>query len=390
MTITDNCTGCRACEQLCPKHCISIRPDNEGFMTAYIDKEKCIECGLCKKRCPQNRSNLLNQTTKRVIGARLKDEQTLHKSASGGAFAGLAIDVIKNGGIVYGVRYDKQLRAFHSKAESFEELIPLLSSKYVQSNTEHTYAEVKDNLKDGRKVLYSGTGCQIAGLKSYLNKDFPNLILVDLICHGVTSPLLFSKYIDLLERKHHAKIEEFNFRDKKGGWGLGYKYKYSGKNRYGICNMSPYYKYFLDGNAYRECCYKCKYAKTKRCGDITIADYWGIEKFHPQFYSTKGVSLILINTPKGNDLWETVSADFYSIESKLEYAIIENENLTKPTKRNDDIRNNIYKGINTMPVEDYFATRLPFKPSIIDKIKNILPIWIKLVLKRLSLKYNIF
>lgn len=383
MIITDNCTGCRTCEHLCPKSCISIRPNDEGFMTAYINKKICIECGVCKKRCPQNRNDLLNQTARRTIGARLKDKQILYKSASGGAFAGLAQRVIKNGGIVYGVRYDNKLRAYHSKAETFKELIPLLSSKYVQSDTEHTYVEVKNNLENGRQVLYSGTGCQIAGLKSYLNKDFPNLILVDLVCHGVTSPLLFAKYIDLLEHKHHAKIEEFNFRDKKNGWGLGYRYRYIGKNKYGTCQMSSYYKYFLDGNAYRECCYDCKYARTERCGDITIADYWGIEEFHPEFYSTEGVSLILINTPKGNDIWENTSESFQSIESKLEYAIVRNENLTKPTKRNDAIRQYIYNGIRTMPVRDYFSKRLPLKPSIMDRIREITPTWVISILKKL-------
>lgn len=383
MIITDNCTGCRACEQLCPKNCISIKPDFEGFLTAYIDEKNCIECGLCSKRCPQNRNDLLNQTAKRTIGARLKDDNLLFKSASGGAFAGFAVKVIQNGGVVYGVRYDNQLKAHHAKAVTMEELFPLLSSKYVQSDTDNTYSDVKKDLEKGLQVLYSGTGCQIAGLKSYLNKEYNNLIIVDLVCHGVTSPLLFAKYIELLELKHHAKIEEFNFRDKKGGWGLGYKYKYKYKYEYGSCNISPYYKYFLNGSAYRECCYSCKYAKTERSGDITIADFWGIENYHPDFFNTKGVSLVLINTTKGNNFWDTVSDNFYSLESKLEYAIEGNLNLKLPTKRIDKIRDKIYHDINTLPVEEYFNTCLPIYPSISDIINNILPLCIKSKIKKI-------
>ena len=383
MIITENCTGCRTCEQICPKHCISMQPDNEGFITAYVDEQKCIECGLCKKRCPQNRGDLINHTAIRTLGARLKDEATLYKSASGGAFAGLATKVINDGGIVYGVRYDDKLRAYHTKAETIEELMPLLSSKYVQSDTENTYAEVKEQLATGRMVLYSGTGCQIAGLKSFLNKEYANLIMVDLICHGVTSPLLFAKYIEMLEKKHGTRIEEFDFRDKKGGWGLGYKYKYKNIYKYGSCQISPYYKYFLDGTAYRECCYSCKYAKTERCGDITIADFWGVEKFHPEFYSTKGVSLVLINTEKGNDFWNSMNDDFHTVESKLEYAIEKNRNLKEPTKRRDEIRNNIYDGINSMSAEEYFVKRLPIHPPLVSRIKSILPMPILLIIKKL-------
>mgnify|MGYP002647920137 CR=1 FL=1 len=379
--ITDNCTGCRACEQLCPKHCIAMRPDKEGFATACVDEEKCVDCGLCRKSCPQNRTDLLNQTAHRTIAVRLKDEGTLHKSASGGAFAGLAAAVINQGGVVFGVRYNEDLKAIHAKAESQEELYPLLSSKYVQSDTGSAYQEVKDYLMTGRLVLFSGTGCQVAGLKSYLKVDYDNLILIDLVCHGVTSPLLFQKYIEMLSKKHGAKIEEYDFRDKSGGWGLGYKYKY--KYKYGLCTLDPYYKYFLDGTAYRECCYSCKYAKTERCGDITIADYWGIEKFHPSFYSYKGVSLVLLNTEKGNLFWEKSSNCFEWIESKLEYAVVENGNLQKPTRRKAEVRDHIYDEINTLPAAGYFKKCMPVCPSMADCVKSFMPMRLKLTIKRI-------
>ena len=223
--ITEYCTGCRACEQLCPKQCIHMEVDGEGFLVAKVDQQVCINCGLCAKKCPQNREDLQYRVVRETWAARLKNEKILYRSASGGAFAGFALYFIRQGGVVYGVRWSENYMAYHAKAETEEQLFPLLSSKYVQSDTARTFTEVKNLLKAGGRVIYSGTGCQIAGLKAYLGKDYDNLITIDLICHGVPSPLLFQKYIELLAHKHGAKIEEYNFRDKSGGWGLGYKYK---------------------------------------------------------------------------------------------------------------------------------------------------------------------
>ncbi len=360
-------------------------PDKEGFLIAVVNQGICINCGLCVKRCPQNRNDLQNDTPISTIAARLKDEETLYKSASGGAFAGLAIRVINQGGVVFGVRYDKDLRAIHAKAETIEELQPLLSSKYVQSDTGNTFKEVKAILETGRLVLYSGTGCQIAGLKSFLHKEYSNLILVDIVCHGVTSPLLFQKYLEVLRQKHGAPISNYDFRDKKGGWGLGYKYKYKYKYKYGSCNLDPYYSAFLAGDAYRECCYKCKYANTKRPGDITIADYWGIEKFHPDFYSHKGVSLVLLNNERGNALWNKVESFFFIKESKLEYAVVKNGNLREPTLRTKK-RDTIYDDITSLSASEYIERKLAIHPSIVTKVKGLLPMPVMLMIKKIIWK----
>lgn len=384
--ITEYCTGCRACEQLCPKHSIRMEEDGEGFLIAKINPHTCIDCGLCVKRCPQNRTDLQNETTQNTWAARFKENDTLYRSASGGAFAGLALHVLNQGGAVFGVCWDNTYTACHCKAETEKELWPLLSSKYVQSDTKHTFSEVKKILLTGRKVLYSGTGCQIAGLKSFLNKEYDNLITIDLICHGVPSPLLFKKYIELLASKHNAKIEEYDFRDKSGGWGLGYKYKCKHKYKYGISSIDPYYKYFLEGNVYRMCCYACKYARSERCGDITIGDYWGIEQFHPHFFNTKGVSLVLTNSKKGEKIWQEVSSNFYLLQSKLEYAIKQNGNLQMPTPLKSEVRAHIYEGIRTLSPEKFFADKLPIHPSLIDKLKNMLPMRIKLILKKVMWK----
>jgi len=364
-----------------------MKMDKEGFSFASVNQETCVDCGLCAKKCPQNKSESLVYQVKKTLAARLKDEKTLYKSASGGAFAGLAIAAINAGWLVYGAAYDSKMVCRHTKATSLKELEPLLSSKYVQSDTGNTFSEVNQFLKEGKKVLYSGTPCQISGLRSFIGREEPNLLLVDILCHGVPSPLIFAKYLELLKKKHNgANVTEFDFRDKRGGWGLGYKYKYKYKYKFGSCTDDPYYMYFLDGHIYRESCYSCHYAQQKRSGDITIADYWGIEKFHPEFYSTKGVSLVLLNTENGENAWDKAKESFDYITSDLRFASENNYNLNAPTKRVDAVRDHVYGEIDDLPVEDYFKRHLPYKESLASIVKNKLPMGLKLVLKTILRK----
>lgn len=361
-----------------------MRPNQEGFIMPEIKQKTCIDCGLCAKRCPQNSTERLLHSTGQTIAARLKDDTILYKSASGGAFAGIALHALRDGWVVFGVVYDENLKAHHTKAESVEELQAMLSSKYVQSDTEHTYSEVKRLLKEGHKVVYSGTACQIGGLRSFLGKmSCDNLLTIDLICHGVASPLLFSKYIETLKQKHHVdSIEEYDFRDKCGGWGLGYKYKYKYKYKYASCTTDPYYMYFLKGYTYRECCYRCHYASTQRAGDITIADFWGIEKEHPEFFDVRGVSLVLINTPRGKTVWQEVASSFEWIESDIEKAARYNGNLKHPTVRMDSVRDNVYKEINILPADEYFRKHLPYKTPLKAKIKAMIPMKLQVWMKK--------
>lgn len=380
--ITDYCTGCRACEQLCAKNAISMVADKEGFLTAQIDADKCVDCGLCQKRCPQNQV-IVKNAPKKVLAVRLKDEDVLYRSASGGAFAGIAKAWIEDGGIVAGVTYDGEWNAHHVFATTLEELKAIQSSKYVQADTRQAYYEVKRLLTEGKKVLFSGTACQIGGLKAFLKKDYDNLLTMDLICHGVSSPLLFRKYIEWLEDKCGSPIKEYDFRDKKGGWGLGYKYKYKYKYKYGACSIDPYYSRFLAGDTYREACYQCKYCTPERVGDITIGDYWGIEKEHPKFFSTKGVSCVLINTDKGINAWNSSASLFYTLESEFERVARHNGNLLHPTVRKNDVRDRIYLGINE---EKWFADKFAgsFSPSLVAKVKNLMPMWVRLIIKKIK------
>ena len=377
--ITDFCTGCRACEQICCKHAISMIANQEGFLTAVVNHNLCVDCGLCKKRCPQN-SNVAKSSPKNVFAARLKDDKTLFKSASGGAFAGLAKAWLEDGGLVFGVVYDKEWNANFSCVASIDKLDPLLSSKYVQADTCQSYKEVKLYLNEGKKVLFCGTGCQIGGLKAFLGKEYSNLLTIDLICHGVPSPLLFKKYIEWLGEKNGSSIMDYDFRDKRCGWGLGYKYKY--KYKYKSCTMDPYYFRFLEGHTYREACFLCHYCSPERAGDITIGDYWGIEKEHPEFFNSKGVSCVLINTDKGYELWSRYNLLFYSIESTFEKVAKQNGNLLHPTSRKAQVRDHIYDGINdTGWFEKTFAAS--FHPSFAARVKNLAPVWLKYWFKKI-------
>lgn len=378
--ITDFCTGCRACEQLCVHNAIEAKPNKEGFLTTYIDSKKCVSCGLCQKRCPQN--TLIKKSDPIYsLAVRDKSDEELTASASGGAFAATARVFLDRGGIVIGAAYNDDMTVSHIVVESLKDLPKIQSSKYVQSNTENTYSKLKEFLKQGREVLYSGTPCQIGGLKAYLHKDYDNLYTMDLICHGVASPKLFSKYLVWLGRKMKGKIIGYDFRDKTCGWGLDYMTKTKTKTKTKPSTLDPYYYHFLKGTTYRECCYRCNYCTKERVGDITIGDYWGIEKEHPEFYSSKGVSCLLVNTEKGMHLWNIVKEEFYSLESSFEQVSRANHNLSHPTQRINQ-RDSIYQHIDDMEVDEYFTTQLKIPFNLKARIKLLLPTGLKAWIKK--------
>lgn len=378
--ITEYCTGCRACEQLCAHHAIEMKPNKEGFLSAYIDREKCVDCGLCQNRCPQN--NLMQKFEPLMsLAVRDRDDMELVVSASGGAFAAAARMILQRGGVVTGAAYHDDMTVGHFIVERLENLHKVQSSKYVQSNTEATYSQVKALLINGREVLYSGTPCQIGGLRAYLRKEYDNLYTMDLICHGVASPKLFAKYLIWLGGKMKGKIIGYDFRDKSCGWGLDYMSKTKTKTKTKPSTLDPYYYHFLEGTTYRECCYRCIYCTKERVGDITIGDYWGVEKEHPEFYSAKGVSCFLVNSEKGMRLWNLIKSEFYFLESTFEQVARANHNLSHPTKRTSR-RDSIYQHIDDMDVNEYFATQLAIPFNLKARVKLLLPKWLKIWIKK--------
>lgn len=382
--ITDSCTGCRACEKVCPKHCITMRPDQEGFLYPVIDTDKCVDCDACKKTCPQN-CNVVNKSPLSVYALRAKEDKLLKKSASGGVFAVAAKYVLDNGGVVFGAAYDDNMHVQHIKIERTSELWRLQNSKYVQSNTEDTYVEAKELLRKDVTVLYSGTPCQIAGLKRYLKRDYDNLYTMDIVCHGVPSPKIFAKYIEWQSRNMGEPVRYCNFRDKADGWGLSLVLTTapSGRRLSIMGPSDPFYYNFLEGNLHRPCCYKCHYASEHRPADMTVGDYWGIEKEHKKFFSYKGVSLLMLNNQHAVGFFESIKYNFFKLESSYEKASRKNGNLRAPSKLGPK-RGLLYRSIDTLSPKEYFERELACPRTMKNRIKAMMPEKLRLLIKILK------
>ncbi len=385
----EDCYGCRACEQICPNDCISMIEDAEGFIYPFVDENKCNECGLCVKHCPKTNNTIFDGSQLKepeVFAAKLKNEQVLLRSSSGGMFSAIAELVIEKGGVVFGCALDKNLIAKHICVENKADLEGLRGSKYVQSDLNSSYLKARDYLIEGRRVFFTGTPCQISGLKAFLGKGSNNLLTADLVCHGTPSQKLFSKYLDWLQNKLGEQILTYEFRNKdRIGWGLGYKAATRTKSKYSHGDFDPYYSAFLKAETYRYTCYSCKYATTVREGDFTLADYWGIDLCHSKFYTNKGVSLLLINSLKGQDFFEELKEKIDYIPSKLEYAKINNGNLERPSKK-PYIRDFIYTEINKMGFDNYLKRNFKLSSKFKVGVKLFVPEPIKIALKRLLYK----
>lgn len=333
-----DCYGCRACEQICPKNAIKFISDEEGFLYPELNKELCIECGLCNQVCPieANKEKLSGQV-KACIAAQIKDKQILKESSSGGIFTLLASFIIKSGGCVYGTAYSNNMYVRHIRVSTIKELSSLRGSKYVQSDINDTYKQALLDLEKGIFVLFSGTPCQIHGLRLFLRKEYVNLYTIDLVCHGTPSYKFFQRTINAIENQKKGIVTFYNFRDKNiAGWSCccSSSLKRKKKNIYLKFDrhMNAYFKAFISGDFMRYSCYKCNYANTERIGDITLADCWGIRRINSNFPKiADGVSLVLINNSKGQQLWEKVKYCTHSESINLQLAVKSNSNLYRPT-----------------------------------------------------------
>jgi len=306
----NQCCGCSACFAACPKAAIVMQPDKEGFLRPQISTDKCVDCKLCEKACP-----VLNRPMPRrplaVYAAKAKDDALRMQSSSGGIFSLLARQVFAKGGIVYGAAIRKDdLMVYHCSAENEEELSRLRGSKYVQSEMGDTYRQVKEQLAAGRFVMFTGTPCQIAGLRAYLGREYDNLLCVDVICHAAPSPLAWQKYLEAraaeIKGRGSAPAEVFDyrrisFRRKNCGWkryalSLGYA---SDKAYLGYLGEDLFLRGFLSELYNRSSCYHCSFRDLRSGSDLTIADYWGVAKKFPGMDDDKGCSVVLVNTQKG-------------------------------------------------------------------------------------------
>ena len=340
-----DCCGCGACMNVCPKNAIRMAEDEVGFVYPEIDQNLCVGCGACKKACGYQTQPLM-QKSEAVYAAASNNDNFLRKSASGGAFAVLAENVLKKDGVVYGAALpleNGKLEPKHLRIDTVERLPELQGSKYVQSAIGDTYAQVKKDLLDGKSALFSGTPCQIAGLKQYLKKDYENLLTVDIICHGVPSKRFFQSFMEDYGKKLGGTITEFYFRDKSKGQGMITRSVYKNKNgerqeKVITGNLLSYVNLFLRSFTYRKNCYSCPFASEKRVGDLTLGDFWGFHEEYPSYdekqglSNGKGVSCILVNTNQGKVALEQCESQFVLMTSDFEKVARHNDQLHSPSK----------------------------------------------------------
>lgn len=331
-----NCFGCAVCADICPENCIVMTHDFEGFAYPQVDDECCIACGKCLEACPAlntaQRQGAINPPS--FFAGYTKDEDLRFQSSSGGIFSLVADQILAQQGIVYGAVYNfTEMTVIHARATSQDGLAAMRKSKYVQSDTGHIFRLVKKDLQAGTPVLFSGTPCQVEGLRLYLRESYENLFTCDFICHGVPSPGLFTRHFKNIEKRDDAPIIHIDFRTKEKGWGsfLNFYLEVATEKKRHLtyAPLDAFYALFLANLILRPVCYQCPYANLDRKSDITIGDFWGVNKTHPDLYDDKGTSLILVNTVKGRKMIHSL-AELLAIQSVENLETLP-PNLQEPT-----------------------------------------------------------
>lgn len=360
-----DCCGCEACAQRCAHNAISMKRDKEGFLYPIIDPNKCTKCDICEKVCPVINQKLPSEPIK-TYAAKNKDEIVRLQSSSGGIFTLLATKTINNGGVVFGAKFDEQWKVVHDYVETIEDLAKFRGSKYVQSRINDNYIKVEQFLKQGRQVLFSGTPCQIAGLKKYLIIEYKNLICADIICHGVPSPMIWQKYKAQFELSYTSSI---SFRDKSNSWKT-YEVVVSKDQKEVIretVGQNVYMKIFLSDLCLRPSCAICPAKDGKSKSDITIADFWGIQHIHPEFDDDKGCNLVLINSEKGLNFFNKLECD--KIESDFNTAIKYNPSYFKSVSE-PKYRQYFFDNFDKFGFSIYNKIQKEQQPSLIRRIAS--------------------
>lgn len=366
------CNGCSACLYSCPKNLIKMEPDKNGFLRPVIDETKCTNCGLCKKTCPVLNKKEQQEKDVQAYAVINKDESVRKNSSSGGVFNQLAKYVLSKNGVVFGALFDENFKVKHAYIESENDLIKLQKSKYVQSEIGNAYKEAKNFLDEGRLVLFTGTPCQIGGLQAYLKKPYDNLITQDFICHGVPSPKVWEKYVAL--KKVKGDICDISFKDKVTGWNkYSITFKYGDKTDSELARNNLYMLLFIRNVTLRESCHNCAFKNKYRDSDITLADYWGVENMHPHFNDDMGVSLVVINSKKGSEIFNGIKENFVCEQTDLDKAIIYNPCMVKSVNSHIN-RDRFFKKLDKRNFEKLATKSLqpPFLIRLKSKIKRIL------------------
>lgn len=336
-----DCCGCTACASSCPNHCITMEKDAEGFFYPIVDKSLCLDCRLCEKKCPvigkekivaainedkqeTNRKSLLGVAQlPQAYACFNNNDQIRERSTSGGVFTALAQYVIENKGVVCGVIIDDTYKVVHSFAENLDELEKMRGSKYVQSEQEGVYLQIKNELLKGRLVLYSGTPCQVVGLKTYLGREYERLITIDIFCHGVGSPVYWEKYVKYIQENMKSKIKEIRFREKTYGYSSACLAVYfqNGKSTHRGHDDDYYWSPFSKNLIYRPSCYACSFKRVNHVSDFSVGDYWKYSNLSSEFKESNGCSLVLCHSEKSGFIFNELRRQMAVQEVDLEEAL---------------------------------------------------------------------
>ena len=391
-TSKEQCSGCFACCNICPVDAISMKVNEEGFWYPSVDEEACIHCGRCIHVCQidNKKPQKVDMNTEAYACMNLDTGKRL-ASSSGGIFIELAQYVIDHGGIVFGAAFDDDLKLRHTFASTMEECRAFMGSKYLQSRIGRSYSDAKRFLDQKRMVLFTGTPCQIHGLKLFLGREYENLITADLACHGVPSPAVFDKYISDLEKQHKGKVTSFYFRSKKKGWNNFCTEVQFDTHEQMVQshNECPFDKGFLTNLYLRPSCYVCKNKGDNRYSDLVMGDYWGIEKFHKEMSDNRGTSILIVRTEKGKCVFDAIKGNFKCLNGDDSYGDTENSAIKKPVPMNphrDDFfadfkSNKSSKKPLSMLIKPYIP-----REGILLKIRRAIPKPVKVIIKKALIK----
>ncbi len=365
-----NCCGCSACAAVCPRECITMQRDGHGFYRPVINTSLCTDCGLCKSICPQISSVADSEKQIDAYGAIAKDTAVKMASSSGGVFTLLSSRVIEKGGVVFGAAFDENLNVVHTEAANIEELGLFRGSKYVQSCIDDCFVKAKAYLESNRWVYFSGTPCQIAGLKAFLKKDYATLITQDLICHSTPSPLVWEEYLRFREKEAGGKAIKASFRYKEKDL-YGYKLRIEFDNgKFHIKDGSdPYMMAFINGLSSQTACFDCRFKGLNRQSDVTLADFWGVEDLFPNIDKQGGVSLIFLHTEKGKALFNSIADQTITFKVDPLLAVKKNAMALKSPEPHKAGKK-FLKSIKRKGFEK--AYKHAVKPSIKTRVKIIL------------------
>lgn len=383
ITKQEECAGCYACVNICPQNCIIMKTNIEGFWYPVVEVDNCTNCNLCDEVCP-----IINKSTSKneplAYSCYNKNEEIRLKSSSGGIFTIVAEEIIAECGIVFGAKFDSNFKVIHDFVDNLEDISLFVGSKYVQSKIGETYKIAKNYLKQGRKVLFSGTPCQIAGLKSFLMKDYNNLLTIDLFCHGVPSPKAWEKYVTHMENSVGSKMVSASFRSKEKGWKL-FSMSASFKNGFKYSeplNKDLFLVSFLKNLSLRPSCYNCQFKGINRISDITLADFWGVQNILPDMDDDLGTSLILINTSKGQEMFQKVKSKMMYKGVDLDKAVLYNSAAITSVRYNPK-RNKFFRDLDHYPFDQ--TVKKYSKETIFTKLIKKIKGKLKSLLKKLNI-----